>query len=75
VLSQDIVGDSSKSTAEGDLQRAITELHHMIDEDVALRAEIAAAEAVNLGIDIVETIAQSTMTPAELKALQPELLR
>lgn len=75
VLSQDIVGDSSKSTAEGDLQRAITELHHMIDEDVALRAEIAAAEAVNLGIDIVETIAQSTITPAELKALQPELLR
>jgi hypothetical protein len=47
----------------------------MIDEDVALRADIAAAEAVNLGIDIVETIAQSTMTPAELKALQPELLR
>jgi hypothetical protein len=75
VLSEDIVGDSHESIARGDLQRAITELHHMIDEKVALRADIPTAEAVNLGIDIVETTAQSTMTPAELKALQPEMVR
>jgi len=75
VLSEDILGDSPESIAKGDLQRAITELHHMIDEKVALRTEIPTAEAVNLGIDIIETTARSTMTPAELKALQPEVVR
>jgi len=57
------------------MQQAITELHHMINENVALRGDIDVNKAMELGIDVVESLESSTLSPEQLVASQPELAK
>jgi len=57
------------------MQQAITELHHMINENVALRSDIDMQEAIQLGVDVVERLESTVLTPEQLAASQPEIAR
>lgn len=75
VLDRDLLDKDVREDQLSTMQQAITELHHMINENVALRGDIDMNKAIELGIDVVESVESSTSTPEQLVASQPELAK
>jgi len=75
VLDQNLLEKNVGADQLFNMQQAITELHHMINENVALRSDIDMQEAIQLGVDVVERLESTVLTPEQLAASQPEIAR
>ena len=75
VLDQNLLEKNVDADQLFTMQQAITELHHMINENVALRSDIDRQEAIQLGVDVVESLESAVLTPIQLVASQPEIAR
>ena len=75
VLDRNLLEKNVREDQLSTMQQAITELHHMINENVALRGDIDIDKAIELGVDVVESLEISTLSPEQLVASQPELAK
>lgn len=75
VLDRELLEKNVHEDQLSTMQQTITELHHMINENVAIRGDIGIHEAEQLGVDVVESIENRTLSPEQLVASQPQIVR